>query len=175
MLEKGYTHLYTGNGKGKTTAALGLALRAYGAGLKTLIIQFMKNSSCSEHSALNELKKFIKIKQFGSKSFYNPKDGKYIEHRGFSSKALSCAKEALNTTKYSVIILDEIVSALSFDLVTLEEIFEIIDLKPKNCELILTGQKAPDALIEKCDLVTEMKKIKHYYDQGVLARKGIEK
>jgi cob(I)alamin adenosyltransferase len=175
MFEKGFIQLYTGNGKGKTTAALGQALRAYGAGLKIIILQFMKGQPTSEHKIINDLDGRIEIEQFGYKHFYKKNDNKYIEHRKFASRGLQRAQEVLKSNNYSMIILDEIVNALNSDLITIEEITELLDLKPKNCELILTGSNAPNILIEKCDLVSEVKKIKHYFDNGIAARTGIEK
>ena len=174
MLKKGYVQIYTGDGKGKTTAALGLALRASGAGLKTIVIQFMKGQYYSELDAVKNLKGLVKIEQYGSKKFCEPGDKDYAEHYTLGREALKRVHEVLDDDEYSVIILDEIITALIFNLVTVYEIKDIINNKPADRELILTGRRAPQELIDMADLVTEMKEIKHYYQKGVDARKGIE-
>ncbi len=174
MLEEGYVHLYTGNGKGKTTAAMGLALRAAGAGLKTVIVQFMKGQHYSELESVKKLEGLIRIEQFGSKKFCKPGNEDFAEHYELFRKGYKFAREAINNDKYDIVILDEIVTSLLFDLVKTDEIIDLIKIKPKNKELILTGRNAPEELINTCDLVTEMKEIKHYYNSGVIARKGIE-
>lgn len=175
MLEKGYIQLYTGNGKGKTTAALGLALRASGAGLKSIIIQFMKGQHYSELDAIKKLKGHITIEQYGSSKFYMLNDDNFEEHFSMARTGLKRAHEVLNDNKFDIIILDEIVTSLNFKIITLDEIVKVIEQKPNNKELVLTGRGAPQHLISLCDLVTEMTEIKHYYSQGVKARTGIEK
>lgn len=174
MLNKGYVQLYTGDGKGKTTASLGLALRASGAGLKTIVIQFMKGQHYSELDAVKRLDGHIKIEQYGSKKFCKPGDKDFDEHYRLGRNAVKRAYEVLSGEEYSIVILDEIVTSTIFNLVTFEEIKDIISKKPDNKELILTGRRAPQELIDICDLVTEMREIKHYYQKGVEARKGIE-
>ncbi len=174
MLQKGYIQLYTGDGKGKTTAALGLALRAAGAGLKTMVIQFMKGQHYSELDAVKKLNGLISIEQYGSKKFCKPDGENFDEHYNFTRKGLARAHEAIADDEFSIVIFDEIVTSLIFKLITIDEIRDIISKKPANKELILTGRRAPQELIELCDLVTEMKEIKHYYTQGVDARVGIE-
>ncbi len=174
MLQKGYVQIYTGDGKGKTTASLGLALRAAGAGMKTMIIQFMKGQHYSELDAVKKLDGLISIEQYGSKKFCKP-DGEYFdEHYDLARKGLARAYEALADDTLSIVILDELITSLIFELVTVDEIKDIISKKPANKELILTGRRAPRELIDICDLVTEMREIKHYYTQGVEARVGIE-
>ncbi len=175
MLKKGYIQLYTGNGKGKTTAALGLALRAAGAGLNTMMIQFMKGNKYSEHIAIKKLKEYITIEQFGSKTFYYLNDENFEEQYTLAQNGMKRAQEVLADNKYDIIILDEIVTTLNFNIITLDEVVKLIELKPENKELILTGRGAPQHLISLCDLVTEMTEVKHYYEQGIVARKGIEK
>ena len=174
MLKKGYIQLYTGNGKGKTTAALGQALRAAGAGLNTVIIQFMKGQHYSELDSIKKIKE-ITIEQFGSKNFYTINDENFEEQYTLAQNGIKRAQEVLNNNKFDIIILDEIVTALYFKILTLDEIIKLIEQKPNNKELILTGRGAPQHLISLCDLVTEMTEIKHYYEQGITARKGIEK
>lgn len=167
----GKIHVYTGDGKGKTTAAFGLALRAAGAGFQVCLIQFLKAQDYSELKSLSCLPN-ITFKRFGQKSFINqvagPKD--IIE----AKKALVWTKNILEEKKYQIIILDEIFLALFFKLIFLTEVIDLIKNKPTSVELILTGRKAPKEIIKLADYVTEMKEIKHPYKKGLLARRGIE-
>jgi cob(I)alamin adenosyltransferase len=170
---RGYIHVYTGNGKGKTTAALGLAIRAAGAGLKVYIAQFIKRGQSSEIKGLSRLSDKITIEQFGC--------GRFIKGRP-SNEDLAAARRGLNKIsailkagKHSVVILDEANVAVSLNLFTENELLEIIDHKPDNVEIIITGRGAGPRIIEAADLVTEMKEIKHYFKNGVEARVGIEK
>ena len=170
---KGYIQVYTGDGKGKTTAALGLALRAAGAGLKVYIGQFMKKKKYSELESLRKFKNSIKIDQFGRQRFVGQKVTK--EDKLLAREGLKKAKKAIESGKYNLIILDEINVALSYGLLSEEEVINIIKNKPKNQEIVLTGRGAPQTIIGLADLVTEMKEIKHYFSKGVKARIGIEK
>jgi cob(I)alamin adenosyltransferase len=170
---RGYIHVYTGNGKGKTTAALGLAIRAAGAGLKVYIAQFIKRGQSSEIKGLSLLSDKITVEQFGC--------GRFITGRP-SNEDLDAARRGLNKIsailkagKHSVVILDEANVAVSLNLFTENELLEIIDHKPDNVEIIITGRGAGPRIIEAADLVTEMKEIKHYFKNGVEARVGIEK
>jgi len=163
--------VYTGNGKGKTTAAFGLALRAAGAGLNVYIAQFTKGSCCSEHQALKKNKN-IKLEQFGRACFIRNKPEQMdIE---LAQKGLKRVKEVITCKNYRVIILDEINIALKFKLVRLKDVLDLIRLTPKNIELVLTGRYAPMQLIQAADLVSQIREVKHYYVQGVKARRGIE-
>lgn len=169
---RGFVQVYTGNGKGKTTAALGLALRASGAGLRTYIGQFMKGRKYSELDAVGRLAPEVTIEQYGHPEFCVP--GKVSpEDYALARAGLDKIRAALSAG-YDVVVLDEICTALYFKLLPEEEIIEIIRNKPEGLELILTGRYASDAIIEAADLVTEMKEVKHYYQQGVESRKGIE-
>jgi cob(I)alamin adenosyltransferase len=175
MLEKGFVHLYTGNGKGKTTAALGLAVRAAGAGLRTVMIQFMKGQHYSELDALKMYSDMIRIEQYGSPEFCRLDNEKSVqEHYRLARDAMARSREVIVDDAVDLIILDEIITAYLFKLVTLDEIKALIKDKPLRKELVLTGRGAPEALYEYCDLITEMREIKHYYQQGVQARTGIE-
>ena len=174
MLTKGYVQLYTGNGKGKTTAAIGQALRAAGAGLKVIIIQFLKKEEYNEFNQLKKIKE-ITIEQYGAKSFYAINDDNYEEHYSIAKNGIKRAYELLENNKFDLIILDEIVTTLSYNILTLDEIVKLIEIKPENKELILTGKGAPQHLIALCDLVTEMVEVKHYANQGVEPREGIDR
>lgn len=168
----GFVHVYTGNGKGKTTAAFGLALRAYGAGLNVFIGQFIKGKAYNELLAAGRFLKKITIKQYGIGCFIitapTPED------KEAAKKGLEEMKKIIMEGNFDLIIMDEITIALYYKLVEIEELLDIIDNKPEHVELVLTGRYAPPSLIEKADLVTEMKEVKHYYQKGIEARKGIE-
>lgn len=164
-------HVYTGNGKGKTTAALGLALRAAGAGLKVYIGQFVKGGHFSELNSLKKIKN-VKIEQFGANCFIKNKPGaKDIKN---AQKGLKRIKEILIRQSYDVIVMDEINIALDLNLIKLKEAIDLIEQMPKDKELILTGRRAAKEILKLADLVSEIKEIKHYYTKGVCARKGIE-
>ncbi|MBN2831354.1 MAG: cob(I)yrinic acid a,c-diamide adenosyltransferase [Candidatus Omnitrophica bacterium] len=163
--------IYTGNGKGKTTAALGLAIRAAGGGFNVYIAQFAKGRSYSELAALKKFKN-IKTEQFGRRCFIRVKpDKKDIE---LACEGLKKAKEAILSKKYRIIILDEINIALKLKLVSLQEILGMLRLASKDKEVVLTGRYAHPQVIKIADLVSEIKEVKHYYKKGVKARKGIE-
>jgi cob(I)alamin adenosyltransferase len=170
--KKGYIQVYTGNGKGKTTAALGLGLRASGDGNKVIMLQFMKGRRYSEIDALLKIENFTII-QHGRDEFVSKEDPEQIDidlARGGFEKS----KEILLSGEYDMVILDELNVAVDFGLIPLDEALELICSKPENVELILTGRGAPEEFIEAADLVTEMREIKHFYQKGVEARKGIE-
>jgi cob(I)alamin adenosyltransferase len=171
MLEKGYIQVYTGNGKGKTTAALGLVLRTVCAGNKAFIGQFMKGQDYSELKAVEFLPD-LKIEQFGSIDFLHGEPTEKDIHD--AEKGLLRMKEIVQSGEYDVIVFDEINTALFFKLLKVEEVIDIINLKKDNAEIILTGRYAPEEIIDLGDLVTEMKEIKHYYKKGVKSRVGIE-
>jgi len=172
-LKRGYVHVYTGDGKGKTTAALGLALRAAGADLKVAIIQFMKGQSYSEIEAVNRYLPQIDVLQTGRTQCIRKEDVT-DEDRAEAQHGLYHAREALAGSDIDLLILDEILVAHWFGLVSLNDILFLIDHRPEHLELVLTGRKAPPEVVQRADLVTEMLEIKHYYTQGVFARKGIE-
>jgi cob(I)alamin adenosyltransferase len=170
---KGYIQVYTGNGKGKTTAALGLALRAAGAGLKVFFAQFMKGIKSSEVIALEKLSGYITLKQYGSECFVNgtPKD----EDIRACHNGLEEVREAMLSGRYHMIVLDEANVAVRYSLLTTEDLLDLIGLKPDDVELVITGRDADPAIIKAADLVTEMKDVKHYFQKGIRARTGIEK
>ena len=171
--EKGYLQVYTGEGKGKTTAALGLALRASGRGLPVYIGQFMKGQDYGELHALPRLGT-VTHEQYGDPGWVYK--GKITPaQRALAEEGFRKGRAALLSGKYRIVILDEINMAVWFELITLEEVLELIDTRPEGVELILTGRRAAEEVIARADLVTEMCEVKHYYTQGVGAREGIEK
>jgi len=170
---KGYVQVYTGNGKGKTTAALGLSLRAAGAGLKVFIAQFIKGMEYSEHLALAGLSESITVKQYG-RGFFLKREPDEKDIRA-AREGLEELRKIMKSGKYDVVILDEADIATHYNLFSVDDLLGFIRSKPENVELIITGRMADPRIIEAADLVTEMKEIKHYYKEGVKARNGIEK
>lgn len=173
MNDNGYVHIYTGNGKGKTSAAIGIAVRASGIGLKTFFAQLMKSYLYSELIALKKIPE-IKTVQFGDDNFV-------IEKRKPNDKELKIANEALRkiknemlSGKYDIIVIDEALVAIYFSYISESDLLDIIYAKPKNVELILTGRYATEKIINKADIVSEINEIKHYYQKGILSRKGID-
>jgi cob(I)alamin adenosyltransferase len=169
---KGYIQIYTGNGKGKTTAAIGLSVRAVGAGKKVFFAQFVKGQIYSEVKAMLQYLPNIIIKQYGLDCFiyHKPKQ----EDIDAARKGFEEVSEIVLSGKYDVVVLDEANIAIYYQLFSVEELIELLKRKPEQTEIIITGRNAPDELIEFADLVTEMKEIKHYYTQGIQARIGIE-
>lgn len=191
---QGYIQVYTGNGKGKTTAAIGLAIRALGVGKRVLFLQFMKSKIYSEHAILRTLSPNLTVETTG-KPFFIVKEGMLSEseltkwgddvvvfspgkppadYLALMKTGISRAKEAVTSGKYDIVILDELNVALFFELVSLSDVQAILDHKLSNVEVVLTGRGALKEIIERADLVTEMKEIKHYYNKGIEARLGIE-
>jgi len=194
MKQKGYVHVYTGNGKGKTTASIGLAIRALGAGKRVLLLQFMKSKSYSEHNILKALSANLEVETMG-KPFFIAKEGSVSEeeiarykdecvvfspgnppeeYKKLIADGLERAMAATSNGEYDLVILDEVICALFFELVSFDDIKGLIENKCASTEVVLTGRGAPSELIDMADLVTEMKEIKHYYTQGIQARRGIE-
>jgi cob(I)alamin adenosyltransferase len=173
-MEKGLVQVYTGNGKGKTTAALGIALRAVGHGLKVLIIQFMKgNIEYGELESARKLFPYLTIKPMGRETFVSKSHPDPVDVQR-AQEGLSLAKKAIENKEFDIVILDEINVAIDYGLIPLSDLLQFIDSKPETVELILTGRNAKPEIMDKADLVTEMVDRKHYYDQGISARKGIE-
>jgi cob(I)alamin adenosyltransferase len=173
-LEKGYVQVYTGSGKGKTTAALGLGMRALGQGLKVYIIQFMKgNINYGELSTAARLAPECTLKQMGRECFVDKKNPDPIDIE-WAARGLRLAEEIISRGNHDLVILDEINVALDYKLIGLDEVLEMIKARPKHVELVLTGRYAPIEIIDIADLVTEMREIRHYYRKGVSSRTGIE-
>ncbi len=170
---RGLVCLFTGNGKGKTTAALGTVIRALGHGLRVYIALFMKGDfPYGERRTLSKLPN-VDVVSFGSEEFVNPADIK-PEEKEQARQALAAARKAMLSGSYDLVVLDEVNLAVAWKLVELDEVVRLVGDKPQNVELILTGRQADARLIELADLVTEMVKIKHPYDKGIKGRRGIE-
>lgn len=170
---RGKVHVYTGDGKGKTTAALGLSIRAAGAGLRVFFAQFIKADEYSEIKALKRFSDIITVEQFGLGGFIGgtPTTGD-VEA---AQKGVARVMEIISSGKYDVVVLDEANIAVKYELISEQDLLDIIDAKSKNSELVITGRGASAKIIEKADLVTQMKAVKHYFQNGVEARVGIEK
>ncbi len=169
---KGYVQIYTGEGKGKTTAAIGLALRAAGAGLKVFIGQFMKGGEYSELKSLERFRDLIAVEQYGTVRWVNRQPKK--ADRKLAIAGLERVQSILRGGEYDVVILDEIIVAFCFTLLPLQALIDLIEMRPDNVEMVMTGRDAPEDLIRVADLVTEMREVKHYHSLGVPSRKGIE-
>jgi len=172
-LQKGYIQVYTGDGKGKTTAALGLALRASGHGMHTYIGQFMKGQHYGELAALRD-HPLITIEQYGDVRCIRREEAT-SDHVAQAQRGLERAREAMLSGQYDIVVLDEVNVTIWFGLLAVEEVLAFLDQRPAHVEVILTGRRAPPEIIKRADLVTEMREVKHYYQQGVLAREGIER
>jgi cob(I)alamin adenosyltransferase len=171
-LKRGTVQLYTGDGKGKTTASLGAALRIIGHGGRVLVIQFMKGRRYGELAAADRLEG-LTIEQYGRDEFVDPENPAPVDVE-WAEKGWARAREALTDEGLDMLILDEINIAVSYGLIPVEEVARFIEQKPPRLELILTGRYAPEALVELADTVTEMKEVRHHFNDGVEAREGIE-
>jgi cob(I)alamin adenosyltransferase len=170
---KGLVEVFTGEGKGKTSAALGMVLRAAGHGLRVHIVFFMKGEFPYGEQKTLAILPNVTFDRFGFKSFVNPDNIKPAEKQQ-AVRALEAAREAMLSKKFDVVVLDEVNVAVSWKLIDIEDVVKMIKDKPENVELILTGRYASPRIVELADLVTEMVKIKHPYDDGFLARKGMD-
>ena len=169
---KGYVHVYTGDGKGKTTAAIGLAIRAAGAGMRVYIAQFVKGMHYSELDSLDRYADRITLKQYGRDCFIEKEPEQ--EDIQAARKGLEEVKGVLISGDYQMVILDEANIATWYNLFSPDELLEVIRAKPESVEIVITGRNADPKVVALADLVTEMKEIKHYYSRGVQARPGIE-
>ena len=170
--QKGLIHVYTGNGKGKTTAAIGLGIRAFGAGLRVYMIQFMKGRRYSEIDALEKIPGFTVV-QFGRDEFVSKQKPEQIDI-DLAQKALAHAREIFERNDHDLVILDEINVALDYRLLSITDVINLLRLKPERMELVLTGRYAPPELVQQADLVSEILEIKHPFQKGVPCRKGID-
>jgi cob(I)alamin adenosyltransferase len=174
-LSKGYVQVYTGNCKGKTTAALGLAFRSAGRGLRTYIGQFMKGHPYGEQEAAKMMQSYITIEQYGAPGWIHVENPSKEDDIQMAQEGLQRVKKAMLSGEYDIIVLDEINTASYFQLVSVEDMLDMMASKPEGVELVFTGRYAPAELITAADLVTEMVEVKHYYHEGVQARDGIER
>ncbi len=169
---RGYVHVYTGDGKGKTTAALGLALRALGHDLRVVMVQFMKaDPSWGETVMARRIG--LEVLQVGLDHWVR-KGEATVDDRRAAAAGFTRARDLVMEGAYDLVILDELLTALYFELVTLDEVLRLFAEKPQHVELVATGRRAPDEVVAAADLVTEMRPVKHYFDAGVPAREGIE-
>ncbi len=168
---RGYVQVYTGDGKGKTTAAVGLAVRAAGAGLRVFMAQFIKSMRYSEVEGLERSEGQIVCRQYGRGCVRGRATPADVE---FARNGYQEVRDIIRSGQYQLVILDEINVAASLNLLEVDDLLELIDLKPDGVELVFTGRRADPRLIERADLVTEMQNSKHYYQRGVIARRGIE-
>lgn len=172
---EGLIIVHTGNGKGKTTASLGLGLRAWGQGFKVLILQFIKgNWKYGELKAAEALGSNFVMRQMGEGFVRNSTEDSLTDHRQAAEEALQVARKEITSEEWDLIILDEINYAIKFGVLSLESVLEVLEVKPESLHLVLTGREARDEIIAKADLVTEMKEIKHPYKKGIKAQRGIE-
>lgn len=167
----GYIQIYTGNGKGKTTAALGLIVRAYGAGLRIYLGQFIKHGDYCEIQTIREHLPLVVIDQFGHGFIMgNPTEKDKVA----AQQGLASLRRAMLGGQYDLVIADEINSAINAGVLSVDDVVSLLNEKPTDVEIVLTGRNAHQRLIDKADLVTEMACVKHYFDTGVSARAGIE-
>ncbi len=171
---RGYVQVYTGPGKGKTTAALGLALRAAGHGLRTYIGQFMKGRLGGEHRAIERLAGLITIECYGSGKFLNPTQPPDPSEAARARDGLARARDAMLSGQYRIIVLDEATVAAEFGLLAAADLLAFIRDKPPEVELIITGRSAPPVVVAAADLVSDIHAAKHYFERGAPAREGIE-
>ncbi len=171
--ERGYVQVYTGEGKGKTTAALGLALRAAGAGARVFIAQFAKGMRSSELAALDRLSDLITVKQYGRGGFIRGEPAE--EDISAAQEGLAQVKRIVASGEYPLVILDEANIAVYLGLFSVADLLAVVESRPEHVELVITGRRADQRVIDAADLVTEMREVKHYYTEGVPARRGIEK
>lgn len=193
-MEKGCIQVYTGNGKGKTTAAIGLSIRALGAGLKVYFAQFMKMPTTSEYQILRQFAPQLVVETWGKPCFIarreelSPefkqawekscvifeKGHPPVDYQDLLRQGLAAADAAMRSGEYDLVVLDELNMAMHFDLLPCAEVFGVLEKRCPTTEVVITGRNCPEALLQQADLVTEMREIKHYYQIGLEARKGIE-
>ncbi len=175
-IERGFVQIYTGDGKGKTTAAFGLAMRAAGRKMKVMICQFMKGTVTGEVEAARRLAPWLEIRRYGdsNKFIWQQSEAEQAEFKKAITQGLEEARAIAREGLYDLLILDEILVAVDQGLIDQEQVCELIRQKSPHVELILTGRNAASEIIELADLVTEMREVKHYFKRGVPARAGIE-
>ncbi len=173
-MKKGYIQIYTGEGKGKTTAAVGLAIRALAADMRVFFCQFLKGERSGELEFLSKITEKICIRQCGLNKFCVNRNNPGTDQIEAAKKGFELSKKAILSGNYDLVILDEINVALYFNLLKIEDVLHILKNKPSSVEIVLTGRNAPEELYDYADLISEIREIKHYFQKGVKARKGIE-
>ena len=175
-LNEGFVQIYTGNGKGKTTAAIGQGIRAYGNGLKVIMVQFLKSGKTGELNTIDELGENFEIFRFEKKRgfVWTLTEEEKLEVKKEVKVAYDFILDVIENCKCDMLIIDEIMGVLKNEFLSVEDVLNLIRKKPKNMELIMTERKVAEEIVDKANLVTEMKEIKHYYKEGVPARKGVE-
>ncbi len=173
-LKQGFVQIYTGNGKGKTTAAIGQAVRAVGRGLRVYFVQFMKDFPYGELSVLEQLAPRLELHRYGTDAFVFKKQPPSAELIAEMKQGLEATEAAMRSNKYDLVILDEVLVSIYFKLFTEKQVLSLVQKRPDRLELILTGRYAPESLKKVADLISEIKEVKHYYQKGVSARIGIE-
>lgn len=174
-LARAFVHVYTGSGKGKTTAALGLALRAMGHGLRVFVVQFLRGEhGAGERAVAERLVPLLEIRPMGREAAVDPEALDPVDVK-WASDGLALAQNALRKGRWDVVILDDINRAVHYGLLHVDQVLELLDGRPPTVELVLTGRDAHPELVAAADLVTEMTQIKHYHDMGVAPREGIER
>jgi len=174
ILEKGYIQVYTGNGKGKTTAAIGQSLRAIGNDLRVYFVQFMKNFPYGEVKLLEKMAPNLVLKRYGTDDFVFKKTPPSRDLIQEVESGLEQTERVMLDKSFQVIVLDEILVSIYFKLINEQSVLEFLNKKPDQTEIILTGRYCPDSILELANLVTNMTEVKHYYQKGVSARRGIE-
>lgn len=175
-LDEGFVQIYTGNGKGKTTAAIGQGIRAYGNGLKVIMVQFLKSGKTGELNTIDELGENFEIFRFEKRRgfVWTLSEEEKLEVKKEVGVAYNFILDIIENCKCDMLIIDEIMGVLKNEFLSVEDVLNLIEKKPKNMELIMTGRNVPEEIVNKANLVTEMREIKHYYKEGVPARKGVE-
>ncbi len=173
-LKQGFVQIYTGNGKGKTTAAIGQAVRAVGRGLRVYFVQFMKDFPYGELTILEQLAPQLELHRYGTDAFVFKKEPPAEKLISEMQQGLKAAEAAMCSEQYDLVILDEILVSIYFKLFSEQEALSFVQKRPEKVELILTGRYAPESLKKVADLISEIKEVKHYYQKGVSARIGIE-
>lgn len=172
-MEKGLVQVYTGDGKGKTTAALGLAMRAIGKGFKVFMVQFLKGRHYGELETAKRISDSFEVVQSGLDSFVKKGEPTEDDLR-LARRGLELAREAIMCGDYDIVILDEVNVAVELGVLSVADVLPLIDGRPEGVELVLTGRYAPDEFCSRADLITEMKNVRHCFDNGVPMREGIE-
>ncbi|MGE5633492.1 MAG: cob(I)yrinic acid a,c-diamide adenosyltransferase [Caulobacteraceae bacterium] len=175
-LEKGLIQVYTGDGKGKTTAALGQGLRSCGRGLTVYMVQFLKGGDTGELHSIEKLKPLFNIFRFEKERgfFWTLNEEEKRELKEDIDKGFEFIKKVMKNRECDILIIDELLGVLGNKLLRVEDVVEVLKSKPDNMEVIITGRNAPKEIVDMADLVTEMKEIKHYFNEGMYAREGIE-